>query len=1007
VGADGGIRLCVAGADGSIRVWDPETGEPVDDPVSGTAVGKAAVTTWIAPDGTNRLAFLDDLGSLFIWNVGDGAVVGQLDTGHAAGLFALTSWTLPDGSRRLACAGDDHVVRVWNPETGAAIGEPLVGHSASVHGLITWTTADGDHRLVSAADDGSLRFWDPETGASVGTPVSGHTSWIPSLTSWMAGDGGARLASARDGGPIRVWDPDTGAECGELPTGLTRLVLTLTAWTNNDGHRRLAYGGDDRTIGVQDPDSGTYVGRVITGHTGCVRVLTNWIADDGQTRLASGSFDGTVRVWNPETGDPIGDPLTGHTGPVAALVPWRDDNGNSRLASAGWDRVIRVWDPETGTQVGHPLTGHRGNVIALTAWTGANGRAWLASTGEDGTVRLWDPQTGHALRTIEVGPISMWGLSDAPAMRDVLDREVLAQAIADQIFRPNTDADTGPAVVSVEGPWGCGKSTLMNLVRQRIPNPELTEPTPTARRLTVRAALRLARSGANTPSVAASPPGGRRGAVTAWFNPWAHQSGEQVWAGLAHEIIEAAAPVLYPHEKRREQYWLRRNLGRIDRHAMRRLLQRRIISPLLGVALAAVAAPLAIAFAELNQPLNVLGYPITAAIVALGIPIAFLVAGLIHTILRYWYAPAAHYLPAEVLCRPILDNLPIAGDGPHVDSATDPLRQARAGSLYLHQHDIGQLITDLAGAGYDLIVFIDDIDRCRTNTTGEVVEAVNLFLSGLTSTTNLRARFVIGLDPVVVAAHLDTIHADLNRHALGRSDDPSPGWAFLRKLIQLPIIVPQVPDEGLRRFAAQTTAAGIRLEVPQQTMALTAARPAPAGPPPPSPSTAPETLTGGAPIWPSYSGLPSPIITTVAWRSVEQHPDVQDFIQQRLSALPERSIREAKRMINVWQLYQRVLTTTQPLSDPKAAITRARNLVLLAEIITRWPALQRPLHQRIHQSTGLCHLAATADNDQEWRRTIRLLGIPRVHHKHALTHLRDLLQHHDGTAIATLATYLL
>lgn len=59
------------------------------------------------------------------------------------------------------------------------------------------------------------------------------------------------------------------------------------------------------------------------------------------------------------------------------------------------------------------------------------------------------------------------------------------------------------------------------------------------------------------------------------------------------------------------------------------------------------------------------------------------------------------------------------------------------------QEDTASTIRDLREAGYDLVIFIDDLDRCTADTTAEIFEAINLFLSG---TTELEAKFVIGLD---------------------------------------------------------------------------------------------------------------------------------------------------------------------------------------------------------------------------------------------------------------------
>jgi hypothetical protein len=523
-------------------------------------------------------------------------------------------------------------------------------------------------------------------------------------------------------------------------------------------------------------------------------------------------------------------------------------------------------------------------------------------------------------------------------------------------------------------------------------------------RLTVRAALRQSRHDTGTVAAGPRPAGRPRGVITAWFNPWAHQSGEQVWAGLAHEVIEAAGALLYPTEAERERYWFARNLRLVDRHTLRRTLHRRILSPLLGVALAAVAAPLAFALAELNAPIRLFGHSITAAAVALGIPVAFLLAGAVHTAVRYRWGRAAQYLPAELFWRPVNDGVPGTGGENRGEMVTDPLRRARAGALYLHQHNIADLLTDIAEHNHELVVFVDDLDRCRAATVVEVFEAINLFLSGVTARAGMVARFVVGLDPAVVAAHLDSeyLHGTRGEHhgsgiAL-HGDDPSPGWAFLRKLVQLPVAVPRIPDDAVHRFVDGLGAPS----TVDTSRDRTAHRPAPAPALEPASPAGRRQPTDGQPA----GGSPSPVEVR-AWKSMEQHPAVHDLLSQRLLAQPERSVREAKRLVNVWQLYERVLGAIEPLTEPTEAIQRARRLVLVAEILTRWPALQRNLHQTIDGRRGLQLLAASTADDQAWHDTARTLDIDQDRHARALANLRRLLHDHDGPAIADLADRVL
>jgi hypothetical protein len=583
-------------------------------------------------------------------------------------------------------------------------------------------------------------------------------------------------------------------------------------------------------------------------------------------------------------------------------------------------------------------------------------------------------------------------------VEDLLGRRAFATALADKlhghVLSPK-HVDPGPTVVTIEGPWGCGKSTLMDFVRERLPTPPRSGMAPP--RLTVREASLLLRNGApvepdRRAGAAADPPRpADRGVVSAWFNPWAHQSGEQVWAGLVAEIIEAAQPVLYPTEQARERYWFARNLGRVDRYALRRTLHRRTLSPALTLGALGVVASMAIAIAEIESIVVVGGVGIPTALIALMLSGLFLLGGGLHTLWRFMRGSAVRFLPGELFHGPVGSTASPdvdPGDPLRAEGLADPLRRARAGSLYLHQHHVSGLLSDLDRAGYELIVFVDDLDRCKAETTAEVFEAINLFLAGFVSErrgtsreifvdpdASLRARFVIGLDPVVVAGHLDNVYKGVYEPESERdSDDPSPGWAFLRKLVHLPIVVPQVSDADIMGFIDRIAATG-------RGEPIAPAR-RPEEPPPPSP------VAGGA----------------TAWLAV-QHPGVRELIAERFAAQPDRSVREAMRQLNLCQFYERVLAALAAETDSEA--DRSRHLVILAEMISRWPSLQRHLHRRRGERTGLQALAATADDDQKWSTTVHEIVPDLGTHEHAVAGLRELLLHYHGREVAALAARLL
>ena len=215
VSADG-RRAVSGGDDGTVRVWDLATGEPLAHPHRPRRPGERGGGQRGRPPRRLRRRRRDGAG------VGPGHRRSRRHplTGHDGGVSAVA--VSADG-RRAVSGGDDGTVRVWDLATGAAAGTPCTGHDGGVHavavergrppapspaattgrcGCGTWPPARRwRHRspatpagwtrwrstrrtaavAVSGGDDGTVRVWDLATGDAGCTPLTGHAGGVSAV----------------------------------------------------------------------------------------------------------------------------------------------------------------------------------------------------------------------------------------------------------------------------------------------------------------------------------------------------------------------------------------------------------------------------------------------------------------------------------------------------------------------------------------------------------------------------------------------------------------------------------------------------------------------------------------------------------------------------------------------------------------------------------------------------------------------------------------------------------
>ena len=417
------------GFDGTVRLWDPTTGQRVGQPLGHTGPLNGGVA--FSPDG-NLIASASGDNTVQLWNPTTGQRVGPPLTGHTAAVHGLAF--SPDG-KLLATAGEDHTVRLWDPTNGHSVGAPLTGHTDTVSEIAF--SPDGN-LLATAGDDGTVRLWDPTNGHPAGAPLTGHTKRVFGVA--FSPDR-RLLATAGEDGTVRLWDPATGHPLG-APLDHGNPVYGVAF--SPDG-KLLATAGWDRNVRLWDPTTGRPVGPPLTGHTGEVNEVA--FSPDGNL-LASASEDHTVRLWDPTTGHPVGAPLTGHTdGKKNGVTGLAFSPDGNLLATAG-DDMVGLWDPHTGQPVRPPLTDHTEWVHAVASSPNGDLLATAAFDG-DNTVRLWDQTAGRPLGPPLTGhTASVRGVAFSP------DGHLLATASVDQTVRLWDPATGDPVGVPLTGHTG-------------------------------------------------------------------------------------------------------------------------------------------------------------------------------------------------------------------------------------------------------------------------------------------------------------------------------------------------------------------------------------------------------------------------------------------------------------------------------------------------------------------------------------------------------------------------
>jgi WD40 repeat protein len=360
-----GRRLVTVSYDGTARLWDAATGNPIGQPMKHEGFVNSAQ---FSPDGQWVVTASGDK-TARLWDAATGNAVGQIMKHN--GLVNSAQFS-PDG-RRVVTASYDGTARLWDAATGNPIGQPMK-HEGFVNSA--QFSPDGQ-RVVSTSYDGTARLWDATTSNAIGEPMK-HEGAVRSA---QFSPDGRRVLTASEDNIARLWDAATGKTIGQP---MKHEGLVSSAQFSPNGQWVLT-ASCDGTARLWDATTGNAIGEPMK-HEGAVRSAQ--FSPDSQTVLTTAE-DNIARLWDAATGKAIGQPMR-HEGLVNSAQFSPD---GQRVLTASGDKTARLWDAATGHVIGEAM---RHDAVVRSAQFSPDGQRVLTASG-DKTLWLWDTATHKAI----------------------------------------------------------------------------------------------------------------------------------------------------------------------------------------------------------------------------------------------------------------------------------------------------------------------------------------------------------------------------------------------------------------------------------------------------------------------------------------------------------------------------------------------------------------------------------------------------------------------------------
>jgi WD40 repeat protein len=452
-----GRFLATAGDDGTIGLWNADSGAPID-----RLTGHKGRVFALAIDPlTGDLASGGEDGRIKIWPLGSAPRTTGLDLQPGSPVLSL-AYDAFGGYLVSGCA--DGRVILWNPRNGLSeslqkyfvfdapaprgplegttvsqtiflegqqdpkLGKPVTAHKGPVLGVTFRGVklAPGAARpenllVVSCGEDGVVQgnlvtlsrgYEAKETTRQF--KASQLAGKDPTADALLAADKDKDPVISRLGKDVTVYHVFNVSKSASIPHNEAVCCALLFSEARGE---YLITACHDRTVRMFDFRQK----RLMGGFAGHLRDVFGMDISPDRAWIATASGDETIRRWRVGDGVELA-AYRGHAGAVRTVAISED---GLRVASGGADGLVKIWDA-TSRPDNRALNGHRRAVQALSF---APNSPLLGSCGEDAVVNLWDTEGNRPPVRIEDLKVPAHDLAISP------DQHALALACADGALR--------------------------------------------------------------------------------------------------------------------------------------------------------------------------------------------------------------------------------------------------------------------------------------------------------------------------------------------------------------------------------------------------------------------------------------------------------------------------------------------------------------------------------------------------------------------------------------------